>query len=72
VVPYSRSATLLGGLARGGGCAALLKLCDGDIRPAGAAGLDVGQAALGIVDQQQVDALALLAVIVVQPVGMTT
>jgi len=65
---YTSSDTLLGRLASGRGCAPLLKPGDGGIGPAGAAGLDVGQAALGIVDQQQVDALTLQAVVAVQPV----
>jgi hypothetical protein len=47
-----------------------LKLGDGGIGPVGAASLDVGDAAPGIVDQQQVDALPLQPVVVVQPVGV--
>lgn len=50
---YSASATLLGGFASLGGrgtSAVLLKLDDGSIGAAGAARLDVGDAAPGIVD----------------------
>src|SRR5665213_323486 len=50
--------------------AALLEPCDGDIRVLGASRNDVFQPAPGIVDQQQVDSLALQVVVVVQPVGI--
>ena len=55
-------------LGRGG--AALLQLGDGGIGLVGAAGGDVGQAAPGIVEQQQVDAFAFQPVVVVEPVGV--
>ena len=69
------SATLLArrlALARragrlGGSLAALLSLADGFVRLKCAAGCDVGEAALGIVDKQQVDAFPLQPVVVVQP-----
>ena len=67
---YSSSATFLGGLSDGATRAALLELGDGSVGPVGAAGLNVGQAALRVVNQQQVDALSLQPVVVVQPVSV--
>lgn len=58
---YSESATLLGG-AFGGGLASLLQLGQRGVCFKRATRCDVGQAALGVVDQQQVDAFALQTV----------
>lgn len=49
---------------------ASLKLRDGAVCFDAAAGGDVGQSALRVIDQQPMDALALQAVVVVQPVGV--
>src|SRR5689334_10206608 len=62
------SATLPGSLAGGGSGSALLNSGEGSIRRVGTACLDVGQSTLGIVNQQQMDALAFQPVVVVQPV----
>src|SRR5574337_546459 len=64
------SATLLGGPAGIGAGPALLKSGHGSVSLLRTPGLDVGQSAPGVFDQQQVDALALQPVVVIQPVGV--